>query len=1052
MPGKLKVRVLSGRDLPVMDRSSDSTDAFVEVRFGTTTFKTDVCRKSLNPSWNSEWFRFEVDDEDLQDEPLQIRVMDHDTYSAHDLIGTVYVDLNPLLTRDNAALISGWFPVYDTMHGIRGEIHLKVKVDLFSDFNKFRQSSCGVQFFYTCGVPQGYVLQAIRGFVEELVVNDDPEYQWIDKIRSPRTSNETRQRLFSKLSGELQRKIGLKVMEMGGNSVIGYKQCFDLEGESGIVVRAIGTAVTVSRFTTSSSPHSASPVRDVPVPEESAVTNSPSVTMATSATCTSGSKALSSSPSKSANILLRRLSDSDIGTPPKGSSIAGSGGSGSGGGGSGGGVATRPSQMRSLLQQGNHSIDIMEYPFFTMTSFPRGFIVHIGGVVSARSVKLLDRIHNPDEPETRDAWWTEIRTEIRSHARAVGCHSVVGYSEQTSICDEIIILSASGTAALVNLNCDPESAMRQNLLTLSLDRQQFEKEKEKVKVHEKLHVDVNLANQNASDRHRYLSEESEDDGMTYSCRLCHIPYNENSAPFPVNFSKCAICGKSKVPDVLFTTIEPPRELCVIGKGCLIQARICRVKKELKGETNAKEISDNLPFMEYELHKQLLSKLKIKGMNLLFGLKIQVTVGEELLVAIATATAVFAGPLPAPIAPKITGKGVDPNEDKRLERMQNNILDAVNSNRDLYGLHVPENNQGEPSPHSDYVIDETEEELSDLDLSSGNKDTFILEIDDAEDEAVVSVLLDPQIPSGFDTCNTQIVPGFPNLACNLQMFTRVWRGKLSDLNNKEFSALFEHVLRSIFFKLRTMVPCYVTNLDFNVELPEDDKIQVSVTAMCVGLGEPVNLLVGTQSSPDKANRQGDPDEMMFHMEGLGSCIDGSGTKPLPTVTTEGMPSQQSSFNSSKSAKSEKKIEYHMSPKHYDGIDLTPLPFIPGAHIEHYLGNINFFIIRESTSIRESGGLSGFVQSFITEVMAIARAHVAALGGNALVGYKMTECVLLDNPHKNQAQCLLNVCGDVVHVLYDRDRDQDDARTAVLVRQDSIMDSPNVREQIDINASS
>jgi len=33
----------------------------------------------------------------LQDEPLQIRLMDYDTYSANDAIGKVYLDLNPLL-------------------------------------------------------------------------------------------------------------------------------------------------------------------------------------------------------------------------------------------------------------------------------------------------------------------------------------------------------------------------------------------------------------------------------------------------------------------------------------------------------------------------------------------------------------------------------------------------------------------------------------------------------------------------------------------------------------------------------------------------------------------------------------------------------------------------------------------------------------------------------------------------------------------------------------------------------------------------------------------
>lgn len=69
------------------------------------------------------------------------------------------------------------------------------------------------------------------------MINDDPEYQWIDKIRTPRTSNEARQKLFSQLSGELQRRIGLKVLDMDGNCVLGYQQNFDLEGEHGIVVR-----------------------------------------------------------------------------------------------------------------------------------------------------------------------------------------------------------------------------------------------------------------------------------------------------------------------------------------------------------------------------------------------------------------------------------------------------------------------------------------------------------------------------------------------------------------------------------------------------------------------------------------------------------------------------------------------------------------------------------------------------------------------------------------------------------------------------------------------
>ncbi len=56
-----------------------------------------------------------------------------------------------------------------------------------------------------------------------------------------------------------------------------------------------------------------------------------------------------------------------------------------------------------------------------------------GGTVSARSVKLLDRISNPEEPETRDAWWTELRIEIKSHMRALACNAVLNYAESTSI-------------------------------------------------------------------------------------------------------------------------------------------------------------------------------------------------------------------------------------------------------------------------------------------------------------------------------------------------------------------------------------------------------------------------------------------------------------------------------------------------------------------------------------------------------------------------------------------------------------------------------------------
>ena len=53
----------------------------------------------------------------------------------------------------------------------------------------------------------------------------------------------------------------------------------------------------------------------------------------------------------------------------------------------------------------------------------------------------------------------------------------------------------------------------------------------------------------------------------------------------------------------------------------------------------------------------------------------------------------------------------------------------------------------------------------------------------------------------------------------------------------------------------------------------------------------------------------------------------------------------------------------------------------------------------------GNLNGFVQSFLTEVLAIGRAHVNALGGNALVSFKISECLLDANINKNQVLILV-----------------------------------------------
>ena len=75
------------------------------------------------------------------------RLMDYDTYTAHDAIGKVYICLNSLADSGSQNTLDGWFPIFDTLHGVRGEVHVIVKVEIIKDQHRFRQSSCGIRFF-----------------------------------------------------------------------------------------------------------------------------------------------------------------------------------------------------------------------------------------------------------------------------------------------------------------------------------------------------------------------------------------------------------------------------------------------------------------------------------------------------------------------------------------------------------------------------------------------------------------------------------------------------------------------------------------------------------------------------------------------------------------------------------------------------------------------------------------------------------------------------------------------------------------------------------------
>lgn len=151
--------------------------------------------------------------------------------------------------------IAGWFPIYDTVRGIRGELRLSVSVLYFGKATgSGADSTDSVLFSYGSIAPPNMAVTQVLGFAEELLVDDDPEYNWKDSFRSSRTTNQSRQYTLQKLSTKLRREIGTKVIELGGNAVIGFKKYIDYESEGIIVMRGFGTAVTLKKMRSTIAP------------------------------------------------------------------------------------------------------------------------------------------------------------------------------------------------------------------------------------------------------------------------------------------------------------------------------------------------------------------------------------------------------------------------------------------------------------------------------------------------------------------------------------------------------------------------------------------------------------------------------------------------------------------------------------------------------------------------------------------------------------------------------------------------------------------------------
>lgn len=462
---------------------------------------------------------------------------------------------------------------------------------------------------------------------------------------------------------------------MGGNAVLGYYQNFDVEGDSGTVARTYGTCVLIQRRARISEGISDRGLE------------------------------MGDHPKSEINEIQNHAIN-----PP---SVA---------------------SLRALHRELNNT-DTDEVQLLTLKVFSPHIRVRIGGLVTARSVKYLGKLASKlADQETRDGWWSELRDEIRTHARTLCCSHVIGYTEASTIHDDVCILSITGTAATVKGLPDLRLAHRNWLEWEKVDKN---KQEQKMLVSRRIdtgesspgsnvssdqyNTSSRLSRQSARElrrqnrlekkmkrgknklsimrspplRSRLKSGDGDIHGslkkppirvrarLARPCSYCHVPYHHRLAPFSnMKLVPCLLCGKKWVPEIILATVEPPSRLPVRGSGVFIQARVCRSRPKASDESDALAVSEALPFLEFELARQLLLKLKVLGRNAAFSLKSEVDVGNRLIVATVTATALYCDAMPAPNILKISRTiAIQDEEDYQLVELQRQIEVISSKNRE-----------------------------------------------------------------------------------------------------------------------------------------------------------------------------------------------------------------------------------------------------------------------------------------------------------------------------------------------------------------------------------
>lgn len=93
--------------------------------------ETPTVKNTLTPKWESEVYNGSHTVNELLEDIFLIKVFDEDRISGQS-IGVVHLDLSLLASKPLSMInssdydIKGWYPIYDSFEGLRGEIEIEI--------------------------------------------------------------------------------------------------------------------------------------------------------------------------------------------------------------------------------------------------------------------------------------------------------------------------------------------------------------------------------------------------------------------------------------------------------------------------------------------------------------------------------------------------------------------------------------------------------------------------------------------------------------------------------------------------------------------------------------------------------------------------------------------------------------------------------------------------------------------------------------------------------------------------------------------------------------